>query len=57
MVREFHEHSGWRAEYSFRGAVEQTWDWMQSEGLDRSLEFDFSFEDDLLAEIDRRQRG
>jgi hypothetical protein len=37
--------------------VEQTWDWMQAEGLDRSLEFDFGFEDDLLAEIDKRRRA
>ena len=56
-MERLHEHTGWRPEYSFRGAVEQTWDWMQSEGLDRSLDFDFSFEDDLLAEIDRRHQG
>jgi len=48
------EDVGWRPEYSFRAAVEQTWQWMQAEGLHETLDFDFSFEDDLLAEIRRR---
>jgi nucleoside-diphosphate-sugar epimerase len=42
---------GWEPEYSFRGAVEQTWQWMQSEGLDRTREFDFAGEDELLRRI------
>jgi nucleoside-diphosphate-sugar epimerase len=42
------EDTGWKPEYCFRTAVDQTWDWMRQEGLDQSLEFDFSFEDDLI---------
>lgn len=56
-VDRLREDTGWQPEYSFRGAVEQTWEWMQAEGLDRSLEFDFDFEDDLLAEIEKRRRA
>jgi nucleoside-diphosphate-sugar epimerase len=41
--------TGWEPEYTFPAAVEQTWAWMQREGLDRSLEFDFGFEDELIA--------
>jgi nucleoside-diphosphate-sugar epimerase len=46
---------GWRPEYSFAGAVEQTWRWMRDSGLDQSLAFDFSMEDELLARIGSRQ--
>jgi nucleoside-diphosphate-sugar epimerase len=46
---------GWAPEYSFRGAVEQTWEWMQREGLDRTLDFDFGFEDGLIEML--RKRG
>jgi nucleoside-diphosphate-sugar epimerase len=42
---------GWSPEYRFPGAVEQTWRWMRQLGLDRSLEFDFGMEDELLARI------
>ncbi len=45
---------GWEPEYSFRGAVEQTWEWMRSEGLDRTRDFDFSGEDELLERIAKR---
>ncbi len=47
-IERLKEDTGWRPEYTFRSAVQQTWDWMQSEGLDRSLEFDFGFEDELI---------
>ena len=36
---------------TFESAVEQTWKWMRESGLDQSREFDFSFEDDLIARI------
>jgi nucleoside-diphosphate-sugar epimerase len=45
------EDTGWKPEYTFAAACEQTWAWMQSEGLDESLEFDFAFEDELLARL------
>jgi len=44
---------GWTPEYDFRGAVEQTWEWFQREGLDRTRDFDFAWEDDLLARVAR----
>jgi len=48
---------GWEPEYSFRGAVEQTWGWMQANGLVESREFDFGFEDDLLTRIQEMGAG
>jgi nucleoside-diphosphate-sugar epimerase len=42
---------GWRPEYTFRSAVEQTWDWMQAEKLHETRDFDFAFEDDLLRRL------
>jgi nucleoside-diphosphate-sugar epimerase len=42
------QDTGWQPEYTFRSAVEQTWEWMQQEGLHESLEFDFGFEDELI---------
>jgi nucleoside-diphosphate-sugar epimerase len=45
---------GWAPEYTFKGAVEQTWEWMESSGRSQSLEFDFEMEDRLIEEIARR---
>ncbi len=42
---------GWAPEYTFESAVEQTWDWFQSEGLSKTRDFDFSFEDQLLERL------
>ncbi|MBW2292971.1 MAG: NAD-dependent epimerase/dehydratase family protein [Deltaproteobacteria bacterium] len=42
---------GWEPEFNFESGVEQTWKWMREEGLDESRNFDFSFEDDLIARI------
>jgi len=42
---------GWRPEYTFRSAVEQTWDWMQAERLHETRDFDFAFEDELLRRL------
>ena len=36
---------------AFWAAVAQTWEWMQREGLDRTRDFDFSFEDELIAKL------
>ena len=47
-IDQLKEDTGWKPEYTFRSACEQTWEWMQREGLDRSLDFDFDFEDELL---------
>jgi nucleoside-diphosphate-sugar epimerase len=45
--------TGWQPEYSFRAMVEQTWDWFLATGRDRSSDFDFGFEDGLLAQLGR----
>jgi nucleoside-diphosphate-sugar epimerase len=42
---------GWRPEYTFRSAVEQTWEWMQAERLHETRDFDFAFEDELLRRL------
>lgn len=47
------QDAGWQPEYTFRGAVEQTWEWMQSTGRDESLSFDFTFEDRLIERIEQ----
>jgi nucleoside-diphosphate-sugar epimerase len=53
-IERLREDVGFSPEYTFRGAVEQTWEWMQSEGRDKTADFDFSGEDELLARIAAR---
>lgn len=43
---------GWVPEYTFAAMVEQTYEWFCREGLDKSLAFDWTFEDALLDHID-----
>ena len=50
-VERLKDDIGWKPEYTFRGAVEQTWDWFRSEGLHESRDFDFTFEDQLLERL------
>ncbi len=45
---------GWEPEYTFPAAVAQTWEWMQSSGLARTRDFDFGFEDELIAVLRAR---
>jgi nucleoside-diphosphate-sugar epimerase len=40
---------GWEPEYTFASMVEQTFEWFRREGLDRSLTFDFTAEDQILS--------
>jgi nucleoside-diphosphate-sugar epimerase len=42
---------GWEPEYTFPAAVAQTWEWMRSSGLDRTRDFDFGFEDQLIERL------
>ena len=42
---------GWEPEYGFRASVEQTYEWYRREGLDKTREFDFSFEDALIERL------
>ncbi len=50
-IDELRKDADWTPEFTFESAVEQTWKWMRESGLDRSREFDFGFEDDLIARI------
>ncbi|MCA9511959.1 MAG: NAD-dependent epimerase/dehydratase family protein [Myxococcales bacterium] len=52
-VERLKQDTGWRPEYTFTSAVEHTWEWFVREGLDRTREFDFSFEDEILALVER----
>jgi nucleoside-diphosphate-sugar epimerase len=42
---------GFRPAYSFPAAVEHTYDWFRREKLDETLQFDFEWEDRLLAHL------
>jgi nucleoside-diphosphate-sugar epimerase len=42
---------GWEPEYGFLAAVEQTYDWYRRGGLDKTREFEFTFEDHLLVRL------
>ena len=50
-VERLWEDIGFRPAYSFAGAVEQTYEWFRREKRDATVEFDFSWEDDLLQRI------
>jgi nucleoside-diphosphate-sugar epimerase len=43
---------GWRPRRSFRETVEKTYEWFTREGIAERVEFDFTFEDELLAHAD-----
>ncbi len=40
---------GWRPRRTFRETVEKTYEWFTREGIAERVEFDFAFEDELLA--------
>jgi len=42
---------GWEPHFTFRGAVEQTWEWMRAERLHETLNFDFEIEDELIKRV------
>ncbi len=44
-------HAGWEPEYTLEGMIGQTYDWFRREGLDKTADFDFGFEDQLLARL------
>jgi nucleoside-diphosphate-sugar epimerase len=43
--------AGWEPDYTFRAAVEQTYEWYRSEGLFEARHFDFRWEDALLEQL------
>ena len=47
---------GWEPEYTFRSMVEHTYEWWCSAGLNRTQQFDFTFEDQLLAHVEGSNR-
>jgi len=47
-VEKLQRHVGWEPELTFKASVERTWRWYQAEGLDKTQEFDFAFEDELI---------
>lgn len=51
-IERIKQDTGWRPRYSFRGAVQHTFDWYKAQGLDKTQSFDFDFEDQLLAMIE-----
>jgi nucleoside-diphosphate-sugar epimerase len=50
-VERLWEDVGFRPGYTFQAAVEQTYDWFRREKLNESLQFDFSWEDNLLKRL------
>ena len=42
---------GWEPDYTFRAAVEQTYEWYRAVGLFEARDFDFRWEDALLAQL------
>jgi nucleoside-diphosphate-sugar epimerase len=45
------EDFGFTPKFTFRTAVEQTYDWYLREGKDKTNKYDWSFEDQLLAKV------
>jgi len=54
-VDKLQRHVGWEPELTFKTAVERTWRWYQADGLDKTQEFDFAFEDELIRMARERQ--
>jgi len=44
-------HTGWEPIYTLEGMIAQTYEWFCNEGLQRTLDFDFSWEDELLSRL------
>jgi nucleoside-diphosphate-sugar epimerase len=45
---------GWRPRHTFRETVARTYEWFQGEGIADRVEFDFTFEDELLRHTGER---
>ncbi len=50
-IRKLAQHTGYRQEHTMEGALAETYEWFCREGLDRTFEWDFSFEDTLLERV------
>jgi dTDP-D-glucose 4,6-dehydratase len=54
-VDRMREDFGFEPEYTFRSAVEQTYEWYRREGKQQTNVYDWSFEDRLLDMVKERQ--
>jgi nucleoside-diphosphate-sugar epimerase len=54
-VERLWEDVGFRPAYTFEAAVEHTYDWFRREKLSESLQFDFSWEDNLLTSLGKHE--
>ena len=50
-IRKLYDHLGYEPFYTFETAVQQTYEWFMSKGLDKQREYDFSEEDELINRI------
>lgn len=50
-IRKLYDHMGYEPLYTFETAVQQTYEWFVSKGLDKQLDYDFSKEDELINRI------
>ncbi|MBI4497172.1 MAG: SDR family oxidoreductase [Chloroflexi bacterium] len=50
-IQKLRDHLGFAPAYTFASGMRQTYEWFQQEGLADRLEFDFRFEDELLARL------
>jgi nucleoside-diphosphate-sugar epimerase len=50
-IDKLREHAGWEPVYTLEGMIAQTYEWFCNQGLHKTLEFDFSWEDELLARL------
>ena len=54
-VEKLRRHVGWEPELTFKASVERTWRGYQAAGLDKTQQFDFTFEDELIRMARERQ--
>jgi len=50
-VGKLKDHIGYEPFYTFQTAVEQTYEWFMSKGLDKERDYDFSKEDELISQL------
>ncbi len=47
-IKKLHDHLGYEPFYTFETAVQHTYDWFVSKGLDKTRAYDFSQEDEMI---------
>ena len=50
-IAKLRDHLGYEPFYTFETAVQQTYEWFMSQGLDKQREYDFSEEDELIKRV------